>query len=150
MKKEQSDFLVTPMTFEDIQSIEENFSEQFDKFWSIDTLKSDFQDNQSHYFVAKVDQEIIGFAGIKVILDVADIMNIAVRIDKRHLGIASLLLESLIEHARSLHCSKILLEVNEKNIPAICLYEKYQFHQIAVRKKYYHQTDDAIIMEKCL
>lgn len=150
MKKDQSDFLVTPMTFEDIQSIEVNFPEQFDKFWSIDILKSDFQDHQSHYFSIKENQKVIGFAGVKIVFDVADIMNIAVRIDKRHLGIGSLLLETLIEYVRSFHCSKILLEVNEKNVPAISLYKKYHFHQIAVRKNYYHQVDDAIIMEKCL
>ncbi len=42
-----------------------------------------------------------------------------------------------------------MLEVNEKNTPAILLYKKYGFEQISVRKNYYND-DDAIIMNKIL
>lgn len=42
----------------------------------------------------------------------------------------------------------ITLEVNEKNLPAIHLYEKYGFTKIGTRKKYYDNTFDAYIMTK--
>lgn len=138
------------MTFEDISCIELNFDKNFDKFWSIDTLKSDLVNESSKYVVAKVDNEIVGFAGIKIILDEADIMNIAVRIDKRKLGIGSMLLEKVIELARLSNCTSITLEVNENNIPAIQLYEKYNFKRIGLRKKYYNNADNAILMKKSL
>lgn len=141
---------IATMTFEDIISIEENFSENFDKFWSIDILKSDFENENSKYIVAKIDNEIVGFAGIKIILDEADIMNIAVRIDKRKLGIGSVLLEKLIELVVDSNCTSITLEVNENNLPAIHLYEKFNFEKTGLRKKYYNNTDNAIIMKKTL
>lgn len=141
---------ITIMTFEDINLIEENFSENFDKFWSIDILKNDFKNENSKYVVAKLDDEIVGFAGIKIIIDEADIMNIAVRTDKRKLGIGSLLLENLVSLARNLKCTYITLEVNENNLPAIRLYEKFNFKKIGLRKKYYNNTDNAIIMRKDL
>jgi len=141
---------ITAMTFEDINCIEPNFSEQFDKFWSIYILKNDFENENSKYIVAKIDNEIVGFAGIKIIIDEADIMNIAVRIDKRKLGIGSVLLENLIELASNLKCASITLEVNENNLPAIRLYEKFNFQKIGLRKKYYNNTDNAIIMRKDL
>lgn len=141
---------ITTMTFEDINLIEENFSENFDKFWSIDILKSDFQNENSKYIVAKIDNDIIGFAGIKIIIDEADIMNIAVRIDRRKLGIGSVLLEKLIELSTGSNCTSITLEVNENNFPAIHLYEKFDFKKIGLRKKYYNNTDNAIIMRKYL
>ena len=40
----------------------------------------------------------------------------------------------------------ITLEVNEKNKPAISLYQKFDFQQVGLRKKYYHNTDNAVIM----
>ena len=83
-----------------------------------------------------------------MILDEANIMNIAVRIDKRKLGIGSILLNKLIELAKFSNCTSILLEVNENNIPAIALYEKYHFERIGLRKKYYNNTDNAILMKK--
>ena len=88
--------------------------------------------------------------GFKVIFDEADIMNIAVRVDKRMFGIGSMLLERLLEIAKLSNCTSITLEVNENNFPAICLYEKYQFERIGLRKKYYNNTDNAILMKKDL
>ena len=38
------------------------------------------------------------------------------------------------------------MEVNQNNIPAINLYKKYGFNILGTRKKYYNNTDDAIIM----
>lgn len=138
------------MTFDDIISIESNFSESFDKFWSVDILKDDFKSENSKYIVAKIDNEVVGFAGVKIILDNADIMNIAVKTDMRNHGIGSMLLQKLIEVSMASHCSTITLEVNEKNLFAIRLYEKYDFSRIAFRKKYYNNTDNAVIMQKNL
>lgn len=139
---------ISVMTFEDIISIEPNFFDNFDKFWSINILKHDFEDNNSQYIVAKMNNEIVGFAGIKIILDEADIMNIAVKIDKRKSGIGSMLLERLLEIAKVSNCTSITLEVNENNLSAIHLYEKYHFERIGLRKKYYNNTDNAILMKR--
>lgn len=144
------DINITTMTTQDIEQITENFSENFDKFWAINILQDDFASSNSIYIVAKVQNNVIGFAGIKVILDEADIMNIAVRTDKRSLGIGSLLLENLIQTAKQHACTKLTLEVNETNLPAIRLYEKYHFTRIGLRKKYYNNTNDAILMQKDL
>lgn len=139
---------INVMTSTDIELMEPDFAKNFDKFWSVDILKNDFKDANSKYIVAKVDNEIVGFAGIKVILDEADIMNIVVNIHKRNLGIGSVLIENLIQIADDLNCTTITLEVNENNIPAIRLYEKYHFERIGLRKKYYNNADDAIIMTR--
>ncbi len=141
---------INPMSFGDIISIDKNFSKNFDEFWSIDILKNDFKNKNSKYIVAKANDEVLGFAGIKVVLDESDIMNIAVRIDKRKIGIGSMLLEKLLELAISSNCISINLEVNENNIPAIQLYEKYNFQRIGLRKKYYNNTYNAILMKKNL
>lgn len=76
-------------------------------------------------------------------------MNIVVKKNKRNLGIGSQLLEEILQLAQKLNVKTITLEVNEKNEPAIKLYQKYGFEKIGLRKKYYNNQDDAIIMTCC-
>ena len=142
------DINIVDMTLNDISLIEPNFSECFDKFWSIDILKQDFKCENSAYIVAKAGNDVVGFGGIKIVFDEAEIMNIAVRADKRKHGIGSIILRKIIELAITSKCTNIYLEVNENNLPAISLYEKYDFKRIGLRKKYYNNTDDAIIMTR--
>ena len=144
------DINIETMTTDDIFSIEKDFLVTFDNFWSFDNLKNDFESTNSRYIVAKSNKEILGFAGIKIILDEAEIMNIAVRTDKRNNGIGSLLLEKLISIATDSNCTTIHLEVNEENVQAIHLYEKYNFDRIGLRKNYYNNTNDAILMKKTI
>lgn len=137
---------ILPMTEADIEEISPNFQTEFDEFWNINNLKNDFQNPNSTYFVARLDNEIVGFAGFLNICDEANIMNIVTKINKRHLGIGSKLLSQLIASAHEQNCKSITLEVNEHNAPAIHLYEKFNFKRIGLRKKYYNNKDNAIIM----
>ena len=137
---------ISNMTLENIETISPIFNTEFDEFWNINNLKNDFANPNSTYFVAKLDDEIVGFAGFLKICEEANIMNIVTKINKRRLGIASKLLEALISSSKEQNCTSITLEVNEHNKPAIKLYEKYNFKRIGLRKKYYNNTDDAIIM----
>ena len=59
----------------------------------------------------------------------------------------STLLEALIAKARETSIL-ITLEVNELNLPAIHLYEKYGLKKVGTRKKYYDNKFDAYIMTK--
>ena len=101
----------------------------------------------SYYLVAKSDNEILGFAGIKYVLNDADIMNIVVKKSKRKSGIGSLLLKNIIELCKKLNVSTLFLEVNEKNLPAISLYKKFGFEEVGFRKNYYKENN-AIVMKK--
>ena len=76
-----------------------------------------------------------------------EIMNIVVRKDKRNLKIGSELLKETLKIATKLKCKSIILEVNKNNIPAIRLYDKYGFKAVGVRKKYYNNIEDAILMK---
>lgn len=60
-----------------------NFQD-FDDFWNESTLKEELASPSSHYIIAKFENDIIGFAGVKYLLDEAHITNIAVRKDKRN------------------------------------------------------------------
>ena len=137
------------MTLEDIDSLKDRLIVDFDDFWTFDVLKSEILSNNSKYIVIKNDSEILGFAGIKIILDEADIMNIVVKKAYRNKKIGSLLLDSLVKLSKKLSIKSITLEVNEKNLVAFHLYEKFGFKKIGIRKNYYN-NENAIIMTKIL
>lgn len=143
------DIKIKEMTINDLNNIKDNLENDFDDFWNYNVLKEEIENNNSKYFVAKIDNEVVGFAGIKIIIDEADIMNIVTKKTFRNQGIGTLLLENLISIVSKLHLTSISLEVNEENLPAIHLYEKFGFENLGIRKNYY-QNKNAIIMTKKL
>lgn len=135
------------MTLDDLQSIKDILNSDFDEFWDYNIFKEELQSENSKYLVAKFNNEIIGFAGIKIIIDEADIMNIVIKKSYRNKGIGSLLLKELISLCQNLNLKSIFLEVNESNFSAIHLYEKFDFKVVGNRKKYYKDFN-AIVMLK--
>ena len=77
-------------------------------------------------------------------------MNIVVRKDERKKGIGKRLLQELISIAKNEKVDNIFLEVNFSNVPAKKLYDNIGFRIIGIRKKYYNNKDDAIIMKLSL
>ena len=142
--------MISEMNLQDLENIKDCLLTDFDNFWSYNILKQELENGKSKYFVAKQENEIVGFAGILLIIDQVNIMNIVVKKDKRNFGIGSLLLEEIIRYSKIHNATSITLEVNEKNIPAIKLYEKYGFKQVGIRKKYYNNEDNAILMDLAL
>lgn len=133
-----------------LNQISENFNTEFDEFWNFETLLDDAKSENSHYVLALNSGKIIGFAGIKLSLDSADVMNIAVKKEFRNSGIATELLQNLINYCKNHHIKNIFLEVNEKNFPAINLYSKLGFKFIGIRKKFYNTAgniSDALVMQ---
>ena len=138
---------ISKMTLTDFEEIQNILTSEFDDFWNSETLKNELENNNSYYIVAKINNNIVGFAGIKTVLEEADIMNVVTKKDIRNSGIGSALFSAIIDYAKSNNVKKITLEVNENNLSAIHLYEKFGFVKIAERKKYYNGTDTAIIMQ---
>ena len=141
---EERNFESTLMTLSDLKNIELS---DFDDFWNISNLTDELNSNNSKFIVAKYDNNIIGFAGIKIILDNAELMNIAVHKDFRRQGVAKLLLSNLINMCVENNIKSINLEVNEINFPAINLYKNFDFKIVGKRPKYYDNKYDAILMD---
>ena len=75
--------------------------------------------------------------------DFADIQDVFVEPDYRRRGIANKMLTELL---KTLQVNAITLEVRESNVPAIALYEKYGFEAVHIRKNYYKNGEDALLM----
>jgi ribosomal-protein-alanine N-acetyltransferase len=134
------------MHISDLDSISNILLSDFDDFWSYSIFKSELENPNSFYIMAKQNNIIIGFAGIWQSVDDIHITNIVVKKPYRNNGVGSMLLNKLIQICKSKKTSSITLEVSIQNVPAIKLYEKYGFKNVGIRKKYYNNLIDAIIM----
>ena len=100
------------------------------------------------YIVALDENSIIGYAGIALAGDVADIHTLTVVAAYRRRGIASEMLRTLEEWAMSKKVKAIMLEMREGNSQAQPLYEKHGYSVISRRDNYYAPGIHALIMRK--
>ena len=100
------------------------------------------------YLVAHEQGVIVGYAGVALAGDVADIHNIAVIPSYRKQGIASQLLDELERWAISKGVAALMLEIREGNKEAFPLYEKRGYAVISRRDNYYAPGVHALIMRK--
>ena len=134
------------MKLSDLEEIKNILQTDFDDFWNFEIFKEELVNNNSSYLVLRYDNEIVCFGGIKIILDEANIMDIVTRKDKRNQGFARFVLNELINISKEQNCTSITLEVNENNLPAIHLYELFNFKKVGRRKNYYKNGNTAILM----
>ncbi len=146
VEQKEEEVVISRMTVADLQTMKVNLQQDFDAFWNYDILADELANTTSTYWVAKQQENIVGFGGYKTIVDEVHIMNIVTRVDKRGRKIATKLLHTMLEQAKQQQPALITLEVNENNTPAICLYQKAGFVEVGRRKRYYDNKEDAIIM----
>lgn len=142
--------LIEKFTHDDLYVIKDVLEKDFDEFWNFNILKKELQNDSSFYICCKIDSEIIGFAGISIILDTAELNNIVIKKDKRGNGYSSILLKELLQFAKSKNCKTFNLEVANNNIIAINLYKKFGFEQVGMRPKYYNGTDALLFSLKII
>lgn len=111
-------------------------------------IKNDFYNNPfTRYYAYLIDGNIVGFINYTLIYDRMEIININVLPKFRRKGVATKLMEIMIDNGVVHKVSNITLEVRKDNEAAISLYRKYGFSDVAIRKKYYGNVD-GILMEK--
>ena len=100
------------------------------------------------YVVALEENELIGYAGIALAGDVADIHTLTVIPTHRRRGIASEMLRQLESWAMEKGIHAFMLEMREGNDEAQPLYEKHGYSIVSRRDNYYAPGIHALIMRK--
>lgn len=95
-------------------------------------------------------EEIVGYVGLAAIDGTGDVQTIAVRRDQQGTGLGGVLLGALLTEAQTRACTEVLLEVRADNEPAIALYRRRDFVQIAERPRYYADGVAALILRRAL
>ena len=110
------------------------------------------QNNIAYYQVlgmgeAEFSSSIIGFSGYWLIADEIHISTIASHPQWRGRGLGELLLLNMLFQSYTHPANMVTLEVRRSNEVAQALYRKYQFEEVGMRPRYYHDTgEDALLM----
>ncbi len=141
---------ILPMAMDHLHGVMDVERQSFPAPWSRDAYIFELLHNKvAYYFVAMVDDTVVGYAGVWVLVDEAHVTNIAVLPKWRRQGIGEGLLTKLMTVAKAHGADKMTLEVRKSNWGARRLYEKLGFVALGCRRNYYAETrEDAIIMWK--
>jgi [ribosomal protein S18]-alanine N-acetyltransferase len=118
--------------------------------WSPNVIKGELQMPLARNLVAVSGEKVIGYLGFWLVAGEAQIQNIFVQRDFRGRGVASGLLAALRDISVSEGATAATLEVRSQNEGAIALYGKNGFVVQGVRRKYYDDGDDALLMGRDL
>ena len=135
------------MQVDDVPSVFDIERESFnDSSWTIDAFYHELNENNfAKYFVVIFQEEIIGYLGLWIVIDQAQITTIAIKESFRGYGLGQLLLNYVMDYAR-LTCEVMSLEVRITNVVAQHVYKKLGFQYGGKRKNYYGEGEDALVM----
>lgn len=139
---------IRTMTIEDIPRIVEIEQAAFiTSAWNKETFVKELTENKfAYYRVLEVSGKVIGYFGMWIVEDHAQITTIAVDKEQRGKKYGALLLEYAITLARTHQVDVVSLEVRVNNTAAIGLYESFGFNYGGIRKDYYGPGADANVM----
>ena len=140
---------IVPMDRSHVDQVAALERECFSLPWSETMLEDSLYDERASFIVAEDEEgNVIGYAGLHVVLDEGYIDNIAVEEAARRHGVASALLDVYCRFGE-INLAFLTLEVRKSNAAAIALYEKHGFQQVGLRPGFYQKPrEDAVIMTR--
>ena len=103
-----------------------------------------------------IEKNILGYIVFYGTIENTDIFEIAIKKEYQGQSFGEKLLKESMEDIVKKNINgnfsknKFMLEVNEKNVKALKLYEKIGFERISIRKNYYGKNENATIMIKII
>ena len=139
--------LLRAMRLSDLDNIMPLEHQLFSSTWSKDDYIYELSSNPYAKYYVLEDDKIVGYVGIWITYETAQITTIGIAKERQGEGLSKLLMNKVIEETKD--CEAITLEVRVSNVKAIKLYESYGFKKEAIRKDYYLDNhEDAYLMMK--
>ena len=139
---------IEPMTLDDLPAVHAIERASFAVPWPDDAYRNEIRTNRlASYVVARLDDQVVGFAGIWLMVDEAHVTTFAVDPRWRRRGVGERMLLALLDLSIARQAREATLEVRLSNLPARKLYEKHGFRPVGIRPRYYSDNgEDALIM----
>ena len=138
----------------DCLAIAEVHADSFDRPWGLMEFERMLAEENICAHVAVGTGAADGFVLSRLAGDEAEVLSIAVRQRRRGEGVAGKLLAAHMESLTLARVRTLFLEVEEGNLPAIALYRRKNFTEVARRDAYYRKADGsaatAIVMRRVL
>ena len=142
-------WVIEPLTHDDIDDVLALEEVSFTNPWTRAMYLTELENGGvSFCFLARdISRRVVGFCSFWRVLDELHINNLAVLPEARRKGVASMLLQFVVQQGVALGARRATLEVRRSNEPARLLYERFGFSVSAVRRDYYSKpVEDALIL----
>lgn len=142
------DVTITPMRRRHLRSVVRIEQATSGRPWSLGLFMGELaMPATREYLVARVGAQVVGFAGMMVVIDDGHVTTISVDPEWQGLGIGTRLLLQLARRGIERGVRQITLEVRVGNDRAQSLYRAFGFAPAGIRKGYYvENTEDALVM----
>lgn len=117
--------------------------------WSRKSFWQEASNDKAYYLLAideEAEQLVIGYTGMWVLFDEAQITNVAVSPVYQNKGVGRQMMKAIIQIAKAKRANAMTLEVRPSNSSAVHLYESLGFKSVGRRRGYYEDGEDAEIM----
>lgn len=138
--------MIREMAISDVETVAEIESESFLDPWTEKMFLDLFSSPVYKNYVVTENDEISGYMSVIATKYVFEIINIAVKKEKRNKGLGFALINKAKNTAKDIRADKIFLEVRKSNSAAIGLYLKSGFKFDGERKGYYPDGEDALLL----
>jgi ribosomal-protein-alanine N-acetyltransferase len=138
---------VRAMTEDDLDRVLELENAIFASPWRRSFFKSDINRPQGLCIVAEKDGHVVGYA-VAWGTEEVHLANLAVDPDLRRQGIATQLVNEVLDCARRNRAGSVYLEVRLSNTVARRFYAGHGFVPTYLRRGYYENGEDAVVMER--
>ena len=132
----------------DIEKLASLEKECFSDPWQVSAFKSGLLAPYLFGILGEENGEIIAYGCLSVLFETAEILNIAVEKNARGKGYGKTLLQKMLKLAKEKGAAECFLEVRVSNTVAKNLYEGIGFLPVNIRKGYYANGEDALVMRK--
>lgn len=138
---------IAPMTTSDVAAVTRIERACFSTVWPNDAFYNELSTNKlAHYFVGRLEDRIVAYGGIWVILEDSHVTTLAVDPQYRGRRFGEVLLLRLIDEAIERGAGWMTLEVRESNTVAQRLYRKYGFTTVTMRAGYYSDDNESALI----
>ncbi|MCY7913689.1 ribosomal protein S18-alanine N-acetyltransferase [Bacillus haynesii] len=140
--------VIRDMNPKDLDQVFKIEKSSFSSPWKKESFHHElFHNMYAHYLVLEVDEQVVGYCGIWIVMDDAQITNIAVSPAYRGRSFGEALLKAAMKLCRMKRAVQLSLEVRVSNHIAQSLYKKLGFEPGGIRKNYYTDNgEDALLM----
>ncbi|WP_411954745.1 ribosomal protein S18-alanine N-acetyltransferase [Alkalibacillus sp. S2W] len=142
-----SEVRVRKMEITDLDDVMDVERASFTSPWKRDAFEVDLVKNRfSYYLVLEKNDRIIGYCGVWIVLETAQITNIAILPSERGHRYGEKLFRQVLKLAKQIGAEELSLEVRQSNHVAQKMYQKFGLKIVGRREKYYPDQEDAYVM----
>lgn len=147
-RKPRSPFAITPARPADLDEIMAIERLSFASPWSRQVFLQEFEHEFSRLDVVRHEPtgQMVAFINFWLVADEIHVLNVATHPDWRRTGLARRMMKHAIQAGVARGAQLVTLEVRRSNVAAQRLYEELGFEAVDVRKRYYENNEDAIVM----